>query len=751
MKKTISLLLVLTLLLSLFTGAAHAASPELLFDLSCEGSTLTGGVNKIAKVDTDTELTVSFRIKATDSVAIGTAQNYIRYDPLFFELVEASATAEQNFDVREASSGGSILYSTMKGASFGTSATQIGTFKLKVIGDAGQSTVSSTRAAVYGTRYEEYTVATQDLCVRVTDNFKVTFLCDGEIAEEKTVREGGNVTLPAAPAKQYYNFLYWQRDDEDTHYMPGERYTPQNNTTFTAVFEKVPAPARPEGLVGVRTTAPDIADGKITGTTAKMEYSTDTYFSKPSNCKENETTGLAAGTYYVRLKATDKIPAGEYAAVGVAAGQVPDAPMGLRGVKTSQPGARDGKITGTTSEMEWSVSADFSAKNACTGNEIKDLAAGTYYVRYRADTEKRIAAGKYAAVSVPEGQIPPAPLGLVGVTTSASGAHDGKITGTTTKMEWSKTPDFAEPHGCTGTQIDGLYAGVYYVRLCEDVYTNTCAGYAAVIVVPDGGLRAAPAGLKGVATSARGAKDGAITGTTARMEYSTTAVFTKPYDCGDGKTGGLAAGTYFVRYKMDVVSGALASNAVAVTVPSGGSSVSETASFPDVAADSYCADAVAWAVENGITNGLSDGTFGPGRSCTRAQVVTFLWRAANSPKPKAAQSPFSDVSAGAYYGDAVRWAVENGVTNGLSADRFGTDKTVTRAQFVTFLFRSRKGETASGSLPFADVSAGAYYADAVRWAVKNGVTTGLSADAFGPNGTCNRGQVVTFLYRCFAK
>ena len=169
--------------------------------------------------------------------------------------------------------------------------------------------------------------------------------------------------------------------------------------------------------------------------------------------------------------------------------------------------------------------------------------------------------------------------------------------------------------------------------------------------------------------------------------------------------------------------------------------------FRDVPSGSYYEDAVRWAVENGITNGTGAATFGPNGVCTRAQIVTFLWRAAGSPEPKA-MSSFTDVSASAYYAKAVAWAVENGITNGMTATEFAPDATCTRGQSVTFLYRALKG-TASGSTSFTDVPANAFYADAVNWAVANNVTNGTSATTFSPNADCTRAEIVTFLYRAY--
>lgn len=170
-------------------------------------------------------------------------------------------------------------------------------------------------------------------------------------------------------------------------------------------------------------------------------------------------------------------------------------------------------------------------------------------------------------------------------------------------------------------------------------------------------------------------------------------------------------------------------------------------SFADVPANAYFADAVKWAVDKGITNGLSDTMFGPYASCTRAQIVTFLWRAAGSPEQKTVSS-FSDVPASAYYAKAVAWAVENGITNGMTETTFAPNATCTRGQSVTFLYRAL-GKKVESSANFTDVKSDAFYAAAVSWAVKNDVTNGTSATTFSPNADCTRAEIVTFLYRAY--
>ena len=164
--------------------------------------------------------------------------------------------------------------------------------------------------------------------------------------------------------------------------------------------------------------------------------------------------------------------------------------------------------------------------------------------------------------------------------------------------------------------------------------------------------------------------------------------------------------------------------------------------FADVPADAYYAKAVEWAVKTGITNGKANGLFGSNDPCTRAQIVTFLWRAAGSPAPKGTAKVPADVLPGSYCYDAVAWALENGITNGLADGTFGVNNTCTRGQSVTFLYRALKG-TASGSTNFTDVKSDAFYADAISWAVANNVTNGTSNTTFSPNADCTRAEIVT--------
>ncbi len=176
----------------------------------------------------------------------------------------------------------------------------------------------------------------------------------------------------------------------------------------------------------------------------------------------------------------------------------------------------------------------------------------------------------------------------------------------------------------------------------------------------------------------------------------------------------------------------------------------QTGVFVDVAEGSYYEEAIDWAVEKGVTNGVSSNMFAPNDPCTRAQIVTFLWRAAGSPAPKS-MSSFTDVPADAFYAKAVAWAVENGITSGTGESKFSPNSTCTRAQAVTFLYRASGSPAVSGSAEFSDVATNAYYADAVAWAAKKGITTGIGGGLFGSDNDCTRGQIVTFLWRAMAE
>ena len=166
--------------------------------------------------------------------------------------------------------------------------------------------------------------------------------------------------------------------------------------------------------------------------------------------------------------------------------------------------------------------------------------------------------------------------------------------------------------------------------------------------------------------------------------------------------------------------------------------------------NAYYADAVKWAVEKSITTGTTDTTFGPDDKCTRGQMVTFLWRAAGCPEPASADNPFTDVDTSLYYGKATLWAVEQGITTGMTPTEFGPNEIVNRGQTVTFIYRAAGQPVSGATEQFNDIDSSAYYLDAVNWAADNMITNGVSDTEFGPDQDCTRGQIVTLLYRYYA-
>lgn len=254
-----------------------------------------------------------------------------------------------------------------------------------------------------------------------------------------------------------------------------------------------------------------------------------------------------------------------------------------------------------------------------------------------------------------------------------------------------------------------------------------------------------------------------------KLEAKPGAPFTDGTFFADSKNGLIYVyaskfSTYAVSYQEVTSSSGGGSTSYSVTVNSSESgtvdrNVTVSATFAkqsgnrflDVADHAYYHDAVLWAVENGVTSGTSATTFSPNMTCTRAQTVTFLWRAMGSPEPTTSNFPFTDVAADAYYYKAVLWAVEKGITAGTSATAFSPNATVTRGQTVTFLWRTSGTPTVTVANPFGDVTGNAYYANPVLWAVSKGITSGTSVSTFSPADGCTRAQIVTFLYRYLSR
>ena len=614
--------------------------------------------------------------------------------------------------------------------------------------------------------------------------------------------EGDWVMLSVVPNQGYLlKSLTVVQDGGESVACGGEDETysftqPGADVTVSAEFEAIQAAERPN----VRVEGVYVYDGSeqtadVRGVDASMNITGD--------------TGTNAGDYTVVVTSrAGQWADGSTDAVTAAwrierAGQ--SAPAGLRSTAPGTEGGSDGKITGVDTRMEYRAEQE-RTYTACTGSEIENLPAGNYFVRYAEDrnhfvspdAEVSVGAGASLAdctitfdagngsgsmepVTVREGGNYILPV--CGFTAPANQEFKAWEIGgseynvgdpyivngnTTVTALWKDsviTPEFTitfDGNGGTPTahnlRTSGLklaalpdaflggdysFGGWYTERDGGDRITTETVFWADTTVyahwVYTGGGGGAYDSRCTIRASA--GANGSITpggNVSVRTGSDQTFLITpdEGYAISDVRIDGRSIGAV-MRYTFENVRSAHTIEA----------SFTAASTFADVPAGSYYERAVVWAAANGITNGVGNGLFGVDAPCTRAQAVTFLWRAAGSPAPEISAMPFTDVPVGSYYYDAVLWAVENGIAKGTSETTFGPDASCTRAQIVTFLYRAF-GTPAGGDAAFADTTPNAYYAEAVRWAVATGVTTGTSNTTFSPNADCTRAQIVTFLWRC---
>ena len=614
--------------------------------------------------------------------------------------------------------------------------------------------------------------------------------------------EGDWVMLSVVPNQGYLlKSLTVVQDGGESVACGGEDETysftqPGADVTVSAEFEAIQAAERPN----VRVEGVYVYDGSeqtadVRGVDASMNITGD--------------TGTDAGDYTVVVTSrTGQWADGSTDAVTAAwrierAGQ--SAPAGLRSIAPSAEGGSDGKITGVDTRMEYRAEQE-STYTACTGSEIGDLTAGNYFVRYAEDrnhfvspdAEVSVGAGASLAdctitfdAGSGSGSMEPVTvreggnyiLPVCGFTAPANQEFKAWEIGgseynvgdpyivngnTTVTALWKDsviTPEFTiifDGNGGTpaahslrtsGQKLAALpdaflggdysFGGWYMERDGGDRITTETVFWADTTVyahwVYTGGGGGAYDSRCTIRASA--GANGSITpggNVSVRTGSDQTFLITpdEGYAISDVRIDGRSIGAV-MRYTFENVRSAHTIEA----------SFTAASTFADVPAGSYYERAVIWAAANGITNGVGNGLLGVDAPCTRAQAVTFLWRAAGSPAPEISAMPFTDVPVGSYYYDAVLWAVENGIAKGTSETTFGPNASCTRAQIVTFLYRAF-GTPAGGDAAFADTTPNAYYAEAVRWAVATGVTTGTSNTTFSPNADCTRAQIVTFLWRC---
>ena len=614
--------------------------------------------------------------------------------------------------------------------------------------------------------------------------------------------EGDWVMLSVVPNQGYLlKSLTVVQDGGESVACGGEDETysftqPGADVTVSAEFEAIQAAERPN----VRVEGVYVYDGSeqtadVRGVDASMNITGD--------------TGTNAGDYTVVVTSrTGQWADGSTDAVTAAwrierAGQ--SAPAGLRSTAPGTEGGSDGKITGVDTRMEYRAEQE-RTYTACTGSEIGDLTAGNYFVRYAEDrnhfvspdAEVSVGAGASLAdctitfdAGSGSGSMEPVTvreggnyiLPVCGFTAPANQEFKAWEIGgseynvgdpyivngnTTVTALWKDsviTPEFTiifDGNGGTsaahslrtsGLKLAALpdaflggdysFGGWYTERDGGDRITTETVFWADTTVyahwVYTGGGGGAYDSRCTIRASA--GANGSITpggNVSVRTGSDQTFLITpdEGYAISDVRIDGRSIGAV-MRYTFENVRSAHTIEA----------SFTAASTFADVPAGSYYERAVIWAAANGITNGVGNGQFGVDAPCTRAQAVTLLWRAAGSPAPEISAMPFTDVPVGSYYYDAVLWAVKNGIAKGMSETTFGPDASCTRAQIVTFLYRAF-GTPAGGDAAFADTTPNAYYAEAVRWAVATGVTTGTSNTTFSPNADCTRAQIVTFLWRC---
>ena len=502
----------------------------------------------------------------------------------------------------------------------------------------------------------------------------------------------------------------------------------------------------------MEATAKTSADNVITGNNIiAIKYYTNEDCTTEWTAAEGETQPADAGTYYAKatLSGTDNYAeASKVAKLTISKADFEITAKGYDGTYDGKPHSITVTAVGAT--VSYSENGiDYSDTNPAYAN------AGTYTVYYKATKDNYNDASGSVDVKIakatPTVMISADPTSLIGggaVKLTVSGVPEGG------KVTMTQTDD----RGSAAKTLDLTANGEISVRL-----SNTTAKYTFTVVYAGDDnynvdnascevsvtRRSSSAANPGNTVSVPSTPNGTVTvSPSTASQGETVTITTKPSE-------GYELGSIEVLDKNgdSLKLKDLGNGKYSFVMPDGKVSVeaefvkTAATSFADVPANAYFADAVKWAVDKGITNGLSDTMFGPYESCTRAQIVTFLWRAAGSPEPKTASS-FTDVPANAYYAKAVAWAVENGITNGMTATEFAPDATCTRGQSVTFLYRALKG-SAGATSSFVDVPANAFYADAVGWAVSGKVTDGTSNTTFSPDDNCTRGQIVTFLYRAY--
>ena len=588
----------------------------------------------------------------------------------------------------------------------------------------------------------------------------VTYDANGTAIADKTtdVVAGETITLMATPNSGYvFNEWVDKNPTSLTIGTDGKFTMPGENVSVKATF-------KPAALTGTASITGDLKYGAEL--TASLASTNNTGTLTYKWYRSGETTAIATNntgkytlvaadidkTITVKITSnvqTGEIPSAATAAVGKADGPAAPAAFTL----TFTPNA-DGTTYTATIPTVAGGEYSFDGTNYSATNTKADCAANSSYTGY-----VRIAATSTHKVSTATSSTQTSPKLTVATPTFTPNGVSG-FTGPQSVTITCATAGATIHYTTDGT--DPTAASPVYSTALSLTSTTTVKAIAVNAGMNDSAIATATfTKYSGGGGGGGGSYTPSYTVSVDKTENGTITVSPKSASKGDAVTitvkpdKGYELDTLKVLDKNgDKVKLTEKNGKYTFTMPTGkvtvkGSFVEETPVqiFKDVPVDAYYYEAVKWAAEKGITGGIGNGLFGPNQPCTRAQIVTFLWRAAGSPAPKNTGTAFGDVKPGSFYEQAVAWAVENGITGGTGDGKFSPDATCTRAQSVTFLYRAAGSPKVSGSAEFGDVATNAYYADAVAWAAKNGITGGIGGGQFGSGNDCTRAQIVTFLYR----
>ena len=508
-----------------------------------------------------------------------------------------------------------------------------------------------------------------------------------------------------------------------------------SQTVTINAYSSLPSETQPTATF--TATGPD--SGMLSGVDSGLKYQINSgAWTDITSNADVALTGLSACTINVVKKGngttTTDSPAQTITVTKAAT------PTGVTAVGCSTSSNNDGKLKNVTTAMEYQKSGA-AAWTLGTGSDIVNLSDGTYLVRVKATGTVLASDNQTVVVAA---YVAPTEYTITfdvngGIGTIPSQTTSGRKLSSLPTAIHSGSSSFAGWYTAisSGTQITTTYT-----------FSADTTVYAHWTYTGGGGGGGGGSYTPSYTVSVDKTENGTITVSPKSASKGDTVTITVKPD------KGYELDTLKVLDKNgDKVKLTEKNGKYTFTMPTGkvtvkGSFVEEAPVqiFKDVPVDAYYYEAVKWAAEKGITGGVGNGLFAPNQPCTRAQIVTFLWRAAGSPAPKS-MSSFADVPADAFYAKAVAWAVENGITGGTGDGKFSPDATCTRAQSVTFLYRAAGSPKVSGSAEFGDVPTNAYYADAVAWAAKNGITGGIGGGLFGSGNDCTRAQIVTFLYR----